>query len=269
MRTVVSCNCYQRAPLTKLCLPYALAHAGMDALWLLSDDGSTDDTAKFLRRFESPKITVRCHPKNRGHYVLRNEAFEFALAHNADVIINIDNDILLPQNWLRDLVHAFAQSDFGIGSAWIVNDKTLTKMIQRRLATPLSSASLHTWVNTQGCGGACIAHRRSVIDAGCRYDTSRTLFTFGDSHFNGQALRKGFKVGVYLGVQCWHLQTFTWPNVEYERRKLKLRHLHVRGSMQEFEKSYLREWNKTLESQNLQCTVSCETACMTSDEVKK
>ena len=247
MNTVVVCNCYKRPAFTKLCVPMAIRHAGMDAHWLLADDASGDGTAEFLHTLEAPNIAVRAHRENRGHYVLRNEGFDYALTFEADVVVNIDNDILFPWNWLRDLVTAFDGSGFGVGSAWVVNDRTLTGMVEKALSAPISDTTLHDqWADTQGCGGACIAHSRAVLDSGCRYDEKRTLFTFGDSAFNGIAMQKGFRVGVYLGVQCWHLQTIIWPDEQYEEWKLALRHKHRHGDMDGFDASLNRDKARTI-----------------------
>ncbi len=240
MKVVVVCNCYKRLAFTKLCLPFAVKHAGIEATWLLVDDGSDDGTAKFLQSLARDKenVVVRCHKENRGHYVLRNEGFAFGKEQGADVVVNIDNDILFPANWLKDFVSSFLESEFDVGSAWVINDKTLYKHVEESLGASVSDVLLDRWVDTGACGGACIAHSRAVLDSDCRYDEGRTLFCYGDSAFNGKCKRTGFKVGVYLGVQCWHLQMFVWTEDDYEKDKLRNRHQHRLQTMDGFEESW-------------------------------
>jgi len=242
MKIAVVCNCYKRPEFTRLCLPMAIEHAGIDADWRLVDDGSEDRTSDILMGLARKHgfVMANIYKDNRGHYVLRNEGFEWALDLGADMVVNIDNDILFPQNWLRDFARAFSTSPFGVGSCWIVNDKTLTSMVTNNLQSALSDADLNQWVDTGGCGGAAIAHRRDVLESGCRYDESRVLFTHGDSHFNGAVMRKGFRVGVYMGVQCWHLDWIVQPDAEYQRAKLAARHFAKSGNLDGFEKSVER-----------------------------
>ena len=241
MKVIVACNCYKRPEFTRLCLPIAIDHAGLEAEWRLVDDGSGDGTADCLRGLAKrhKHVEAICNAENVGHYVLRNRGFEHGLEQDADVVVNIDNDILFPQNWLRDLLAGFPESGMDIGSAWIVNDPTLTGMIRGKLGSEkLRNIGLDRWVDTEGCGGAAIAHSRAVLESGIRYRENHALFVYGDSKFNGFAMEKGFKVGVYLGVQCWHLQEVIHIADDYERAKHKNRHWSRHKSDDGFEEAY-------------------------------
>ncbi len=244
MKVIVSCNCYKRPEFTRLCLPIAIDHAGLAAEWRLVDDGSGDGTSDCLRGLAKryQHVEAICNPENVGHYVLRNKGFEYGLAEGADVVVNIDNDILFPQNWLRDLMAGFPESGLDIGSAWIVNDPTLTRMIREKLDPEnLCDIDLDRWVETEGCGGAAIAHSRAVLESGIRYREAHTLFVYGDSKFNGFAMKAGFKVGAYLGVQCWHLQEVIHIADDYERAKHRNRHFSRHKSDEGFEEAYAQK----------------------------
>lgn len=230
MNVAVVCNCYRRLGFTRHCVPAAIASSGLpDAHWLLADDGSPDATGEFLLHLASKTVEVRVHAENKGHYVRRNEGFDWGLSLGADVVVLLDNDILTPQNWLRDLATAFLPSQFGIGTAWVCNDTTLCRMVGGAYGKPLHEVPPNVWVDTQGCGGACIAHKRKMLETGLRYTESFPLFCHGDAEFNGRCRNAGWKVGLYTGVQVYHLQPIVWADADYEQDKLKRRHIHRFG----------------------------------------
>ncbi len=226
MKVCIAVSCYKRPMLTKWCVPASIETAGMEAEWRLVDDGSADETADILKGCEAPNVDVTLWTINRGHYVRRNEGFEWGLKQGADVVVNLDNDMLTPNNWLRDFVAAFEPTEFGVGTAWVINDKTLRQMIVDKVGKPLAEVPSGEWIDIGGCGGACIAHKRAVLEAGCRYVEGHPLFCYGDANFNGIVRNAGFKIGLYTGVQVYHVQPMVWADRDYERDKLARRHLH-------------------------------------------
>src|SRR5271168_5407057 len=57
---------------------------------LVVNDGSSDDTPNVLAR--EPGITVVTHPHNMGYGAALRTAFEYATAHQYDVLVTIDCD---------------------------------------------------------------------------------------------------------------------------------------------------------------------------------
>lgn len=104
-KVLVLLPCYKRPEYTQKCIS-ALEQAqayGPNVLFYLVDDGSGDKTGEILENAKLPKCVIK-HEDNRG---LRNvviQFFEASLATNADLIVKMDNDCLVPSGWLDTLV---------------------------------------------------------------------------------------------------------------------------------------------------------------------
>lgn len=242
---VIAC-CYKRPKMTQICLGKALQHCGYPSKWYFCDDGSQDETAKILARLCRKDDVLDVNKKNLGMYVRRNELFRRALEDGADAIVNIDNDVLVPQFWLHDMVKAFEGCEFAVGSVWFVNDVTANRMINKALGRLPKPKDSHRWVNTGGCGSTCAIHHKSIFDKGIWYEEKRQPWTYGDGILNAAVTRAGFSVGIYLGVQAWRLEHIVWTDVDYEEKKLGIRHKHRHKSEEGFEISLERESRKVV-----------------------
>lgn len=111
--TIVFLSAYKRPEYTRMCLE-RLATAGPyeNTQFYLVDDGSNDGTYEFMLKFPHHSYVVH-HPEPLG---LRNTIIEF-FSHVKETqpkyISKVDNDCLVPQNWLNDLIHILeeAQAD--------------------------------------------------------------------------------------------------------------------------------------------------------------
>lgn len=245
MRIAVVCSCFKRLSFTRLCLPLAMRNAGMDAAWRFCDDGSADGTAKFLDSLVAKNVTIVNHLENAGMFARRNEGLRWGLEQGADIIVSMDNDLLLPYGWLRDLIAAMGKTDIGVGGPWMVNDVTIMKMLRKKFPDSLNG-DFREWVPTGVCGGTCAAHKAEVLNGGCWYQDNRPSWTYGDSVFNGLVRSKGFRIGIYLGIQAWRLERIIWADPEIETEKLRTRHQHITGNLEGFEKSLAREMAKVI-----------------------
>lgn len=75
----------------------------------LVDDGSQDGTYEFMQKFPHPSVVIH-HPESFG---LRNTIIEF-FQHVREVqptyISKVDNDCLVPDNWLNDLTRILEEA---------------------------------------------------------------------------------------------------------------------------------------------------------------
>jgi dolichol-phosphate mannosyltransferase len=87
---------------------------------LVVDDGSTDGTRQLLdvRR----DIIVVAHQQNRGYGAALRTAFDYAIAHNYDVLVTIDCDGQHEPQLIRDLAAACKDADIVSGSRYLQLD---------------------------------------------------------------------------------------------------------------------------------------------------
>ena len=87
------------------------------------DNGSVDDTVEFIQR-EFPEVTLIKNPYNRGFASGSNTGILFALAHEADYILLLNNDTTVYPDFLEKLI-AVAQAlpNAGILMPQIIEDR--------------------------------------------------------------------------------------------------------------------------------------------------
>lgn len=107
--------CYKRPEYTKLCIESIMnAQRYWDEVeFFLIDDGSKDETYELLSKCPLNTVTI-----SRASQVgLRNTILEFfsLVEHgNYDFLSKVDNDCLVPKNWLNDILEVFEKSDADI-----------------------------------------------------------------------------------------------------------------------------------------------------------
>lgn len=98
---IVIVPCYKRPEYTEKCikaLQDAQSYEGVT--FILIDDGSQDGTAGILQESTLPKQVI-INTKNRG---LRNTLIDFfPLAKSYKYMVKMDNDCLVPKDWLKDI----------------------------------------------------------------------------------------------------------------------------------------------------------------------
>jgi glycosyltransferase involved in cell wall biosynthesis len=92
---------YNRGAALSVCLEALLAQDYPDYKILLSDDGSTDDTAQVAARY--PRI-VYLRRENRGPAAARNRGIERA---RGEIVAFTDDDCRVPPNWLSRLADGY------------------------------------------------------------------------------------------------------------------------------------------------------------------
>jgi len=103
--------CYRRPEYTRKCLESlteAQGYAGVH--FYMVDDGSNDDTAQLLYDCTLPKTVVVNH-YNLGLRNVTISFFDYVRRNNFDYIAKVDNDCMVPKNWLNDLIKTFESSD--------------------------------------------------------------------------------------------------------------------------------------------------------------
>lgn len=136
---------YNRAALLRDALETLVAQDAPDGLFevVVVDDGSTDATPGAARRFEDrlPLRVVR--QENAGLNVARNTGAEAA---TAPVLAFLDDDVLLPPDWARQVVDAFTTNPEA--------DAAAGRVVLRFEAPPPSwlTARLHSYLSAFEAG---------------------------------------------------------------------------------------------------------------------
>ena len=95
---------YNRIYYTKNTLPALLNSSSYPFDVYIVDNGSTDGTIEYLQEITHPKINqIIFNKKNEG---LVNPTKKFWKTTDSELIGKIDNDILVPTNWVENLVEA-------------------------------------------------------------------------------------------------------------------------------------------------------------------
>lgn len=101
MSTTVLVPCYRRPEYTLKCIK-ALEDAQVyrDTTFYLVDDNSNDGTDNILNHCSLNKVVI-VNQSNKG---LRNICVDFfRFAKSFDIMVKMDNDCLVPKNWLKDI----------------------------------------------------------------------------------------------------------------------------------------------------------------------
>jgi len=194
-------KCYNHAPYIRQSIESILSQSFQDFEIVITDDGSTDDTADILRSFDDPRINLQSLPKNIGISGAMNATIARARG-NYLAILNSD-DFAFP-NRLQAQVD-FLDSNEGVSavfsSAQLVNETgdLITDASPFDLPDPLKDWSRKSWLrfffferNVLCAPSAMI--RRDVYESVGVYD--RRLTNLQDFDMWTRMLLAGHKIQV-------------------------------------------------------------------------
>lgn len=144
-----------RLEYTKKSLPSVVENAGMDFSLCIYDNGSDDGTKEFLSDFVKQyknKIEINFLNENKGISHVTNMFWEKS---TAKIIGKIDNDMLMPKNWLRILYSAFISAkDIHILGPCTVFPEDVDEELARKRARNVNGVML---LQEEYIGGCYIA----------------------------------------------------------------------------------------------------------------
>lgn len=108
MRGSVIVVSYNRAFLLSHCVEKLLDQSAEDYELIVVDDGSTDRTKELMRKIKDPRFIYIRNDKKMGQPVSRNKGIKKA---RGDIIIFIDSDVLVDENFVKDHLHLHERND--------------------------------------------------------------------------------------------------------------------------------------------------------------
>lgn len=208
---------YNRLELTKQTLDSIFQNTKTPFELVIVDNASTDGTVDFLKDFFASKAknefylgsTLLCNSENFGIAIGRNQTL--LLAGNSDWYATLDNDVLLPENWLQKCVNIMAEnSKYGMIGVNFENTKY-----------PLVDVGSYKVQHKKegNLGTACMVFSRKVHKMiGFFNDRDYGKYGLEDSDYGFRARVAGFNLG-YLQDEGTHLGEDAQDKGEYRKFK--------------------------------------------------
>ncbi len=169
---------------------------------IVVDNGSTDGTREWLAAQTGP--TVIRNEVNRGCAPAWNQGV--AAAGEADWVVVLNNDVLLPTGWLAALLGAAARHGLDIVCP-AIRERELNydfAAYARECTTRLGAV-----VRRGGAHGVCFAVKRAVFAQIGGFDEAFRIGQFEDADFFRRAKRAGFRTGVTGACFLHHFGSVT------------------------------------------------------------
>ncbi len=136
---------------------------------VVADDDSPDGTWKIVEEIakRDPRVFLLRRTENKGRGSAGVEAFQFALAHQADVVIEMDADFSHDPQYIPSLLEKIEDFDVVIGSRAVAHGQDLRKSSLRKRLTALSSFYARTVLSipVKDCNSGYRCFKREVLEA--------------------------------------------------------------------------------------------------------
>ena len=189
---------FNRLYYTKKTLPALLNSSNLTSYKIrIVDNGSNDGTVEYLQQLTHPRIEqVIYNKKNQG---LVKPTKKFWKESNAELIGKIDNDILVPRNWIQQLINAHQKiPELGVIGFCHFREEDFQQDIVKNKVLKKNGVYIRQqpWI-----GGNYILKREMVLKIG-GYRQSRKLFKKRILHGFNKYQEKLVKHGYIHGYLC-------------------------------------------------------------------
>jgi len=187
---------------TQACLRCLAPDIAAGVRVVVIDNGSSDGTGEWLRA--QPAIDVIRNAKNLGCAAAWNQGWR--AAGDADWIVVLNNDVLLPAGWLAALIEGAERENFDVVSP---------AMRERDQNYPFGEyaadfmARMKNVVRRDAAHGVCFAVKRAVFAKVGAFDENFRIGQFEDSDFFRRCRIEGFRLGTTGGCFIHHFGSIT------------------------------------------------------------
>jgi glycosyltransferase involved in cell wall biosynthesis len=161
---------------------------------IVIDNGSTDGTVEYLKSLSGFELVL--NEKNTGISGAMNTFFE--MTKEAEFVAKVDNDTIVPVNWLSDLITVLEQAHLDIVQAAHYFHSTIYKdwddLSQRRLTKQLENGNV---VYAKIVGGSGIVLRRSIVKEPLE---DKGLYGWGNFQYRYREYRRAMFDGVWVDL---------------------------------------------------------------------
>jgi GT2 family glycosyltransferase len=183
-----------------------------DFNFIIVDNGSSDGTIDYLKDLQKTKNNIHLflYEKNTGIATGRNRGLKIAKDLNTEIFVTIDNDVLLPENWLEDCISVL-NCGYGVTGVNFEKETFPLHNINGVMVQHKSQGNI---------GTACKAFNKKVFDRVGYFTTKYKGYAHEDANFSFRCRIAGFKIG-YIKKNGIHLGEGDNDKGEYREYKNK------------------------------------------------
>ena len=181
---------YNRLAYTKQTLPTLLQNT--QGRIIVIDNGSVDGTQEYLKGLTGFELVL--NPKNKGLSGAMNQFFE--MTKGVEFAGKVDNDTLVPPDWLKDLTVVLAHGLEIVQAAhyfWSSVYKDWEHLCKSR---PVKTINGNVLVYMKSVGGSGIAFKREIVE----HIPDTGLFGWSEFIAKNKQHRRGMYGGVWVNL---------------------------------------------------------------------
>lgn len=227
--------CWNNVEYTRLCIDSIFRNTEEPFELILIDNGSTDGTASYFEslRKQHTNVVVISNKLNTGYGYACNQGLAAA---TGDYVVIMNNDIVVPPNWLRLLLRPAQAREVGIvgprannvsGTQCIATSYGNNLGLMEGFAQALARKNAYQGSFVVRAVGFCMLVKRSVIEAIGGFDPRFGIGNFEDDDFCARAQLAGFKIWIADDAFVHHFGSVSFRNGGIDYAKLMRRNFEL------------------------------------------